>query len=100
MQTEIDLREPEPECPGYDVCPVSMCGCRWLGETENPWREVTIVDDCECMSCQLGRQPKDAIPMLSMALCPVCGNKRCPKASNHQNECSGSNEPGQKGSFY
>ena len=35
-----------------------------------------------------------------MRLCPVCGNKRCPKATNHTNECSGSNDAGQIGSIY
>lgn len=28
----------ESECPGYDKCPVAMCGCRWLGEG-SPWVE-------------------------------------------------------------
>lgn len=35
-----------------------------------------------------------------MILCPTCGNKRCPRASNHDHACTGSNEPGQKGSVY
>lgn len=35
-----------------------------------------------------------------MALCPDCGNKRCPKATHHDNACTGSNEPGQKGSSW
>lgn len=35
-----------------------------------------------------------------MLLCPLCGNKRCPKATDHDLPCSGSNEPGQKGSCY
>lgn len=35
-----------------------------------------------------------------MLLCPTCGNKRCPKASDHELTCSGSNEPGQPGSIY
>ena len=38
--------------------------------------------------------------MTMMVLCITCGNKRCPKADDHDNECSGSNEPGQKGSAY
>jgi hypothetical protein len=29
--------------------------------------------------------------------CPDCGNKRCPRASNHLFECTNSNEPGQIG---
>lgn len=32
-QTEIHF-DAEPECPGFDVCPVVMCGCRWLGTGE------------------------------------------------------------------
>lgn len=35
-----------------------------------------------------------------MILCPDCGNKRCPKATDHRNDCTNSNEPGQKGSRY
>jgi hypothetical protein len=33
-------------------------------------------------------------------LCPACGNKRCPKANDHRNECAGSNATGQPGSAY
>lgn len=35
-----------------------------------------------------------------MNLCPDCGNKRCPKATSHNLECSGSNDLGQPGSRY
>ena len=35
-----------------------------------------------------------------MRLCPICGCKRCPHANDHDNECTGSNEPGQSGSAY
>ena len=35
-----------------------------------------------------------------MLLCPNCGNKRCPKASDHQFACTGSNDPGQPGSVF
>jgi hypothetical protein len=53
---------------------------------------------CWCHSCR----PIDATDPESvyMRLCPDCGNKRCPKASNHNNECSNSNEPNQAGSIY
>lgn len=42
------------------------------------------------------------IPIVTtrMVLCPICGNKRCPKATDHENDCTGSNEPGQRGSIY
>lgn len=35
-----------------------------------------------------------------MILCEHCGNKRCPHATFHGNDCTGSNEPGQEGSAY
>lgn len=35
-----------------------------------------------------------------MILCPKCGNKRCPHATDHALACTRSNEPGQKGSVY
>ncbi len=38
--------------------------------------------------------------MRTMVLCKTCGNKRCPKATNHELTCTGSNEPGQAGSDY
>lgn len=36
-------------------------------------------------------------PFGRMVVCPVCGNKRCPKANDDRLPCSGSNEPGQPG---
>lgn len=35
-----------------------------------------------------------------MIVCEICGNKRCPHATHHDNPCTGSNEPGQKGSSW
>ncbi len=35
-----------------------------------------------------------------MIVCSKCGNKRCPKATFHGNECTGSNASGQPGSLY
>jgi len=50
---------------------------------------------CWCAACR---------PVLfsdmRMALCPECGNKRCPRATDHRNACSGSNEVGQPRSAY
>jgi len=42
------------------------------------------------------------VPITStrMIVCPVCGCKRCPKASDHELACTDSNEPGQLGSVY
>lgn len=35
-----------------------------------------------------------------LIVCPTCGNKRCPKASNHHLACTRSNDTGQPGSIY
>lgn len=55
-----------------------------------------------CHKCLSGKTGVISLPITStrMIVCPVCGNKRCPKASDHELECTGSNEPGQKGSVY
>ena len=50
---------------------------------------------CWCEKCR-PIVPSD----MRMVLCPDCGNKRCPKATDHRNPCTGSNKPGQPGSSY
>ena len=40
------------------------------------------------------------VGMTRMIVCPTCGNKRCPHATDHGYACTGSNEPGQMGSRY
>lgn len=51
---------------------------------------------CRCRRCLTERG--DSTPM--MIVCPTCGNKRCPHATDHRHACTGSNEPGQPGSYY
>lgn len=61
---------------------------------------------CTCHKCIKENQVKlvDGSPFLlssqQMILCPECGNKRCPHASDHDLDCTNSNEPGQKGSIF
>jgi hypothetical protein len=50
---------------------------------------------CWCETCR----PITLMDM-RMVVCPTCGNKRCPRATDHRNACTGSNEPGQKGSSW
>jgi hypothetical protein len=53
-------------------------------------------------------QPDERVPCCwqctpdyrGMLICPKCGNKRCPHASDHRLACTSSNEPGQVGSVY
>lgn len=46
-------------------------------------------DECPCANCNPAAW--------WMILCPNCGNKRCPRASWHEYECTRSNEYGQVG---
>jgi hypothetical protein len=58
--------------------------------------------ECGCHACNKGRVTAEGWPLIGsrMILCPTCGNKRCPHASDHALACTGSNEPGQPGSVY
>lgn len=52
--------------------------------------------NCTCEKCM-----PNVLPMLPrFIVCSICGNKRCPHATDHENECTNSNEPGQIGSRY
>jgi hypothetical protein len=58
---------------------------------------------CHCFSCldeQTNPETGFRLSMLRMALCDVCGNKRCPRATDHRFACTGSNDAGQTGSRY
>lgn len=54
-----------------------------------------MVPKCGCHTCQ-----PVTLENMRFVACPECGNKRCPKANDHRNACTGSNEPGQPGSAY
>jgi ribosomal protein L32 len=53
---------------------------------------------CECYNCMKDTDP--AYSINHMIVCPECGNKRCPHATDHNNACTNSNESGQPGSRY
>ena len=44
--------------------------------------------------------PGSVVAAHTFIVCPDCGNKRCPKATDHNLACTKSNRPGQKGSRY
>lgn len=56
-------------------------------EAQYPW--------C-CLSCH----KSSGQPRSRMIVCSACGNKRCPKATDHNNACTDSNEPRQAGSAF
>jgi hypothetical protein len=63
-------------------------------------------ETCICLRCidekKLTATAFDSVPLnyTRMIVCGLCGNKRCPRASDHRLECAGSNSAGQEGSVY
>ncbi|MCT8903981.1 hypothetical protein U4Q01_06480 [Klebsiella pneumoniae] len=74
-----------PQSPGSE--PATVPG-KWIPVSEqNP--------DCWCLTCR-----PVVLNDMRFVVCPDCGNKRCPRANDHRNACTGSNEPGQEGGAY
>jgi len=69
----------------FPICVCVKCGPPWRQERPEP-------PESDWMARMMWRS--------YMPLCPACGNKRCPGAADHNNDCTGSNEPGQAGSVY
>lgn len=59
-------------------------------------KETPENEKCGCFSCL--SKKKDTY--FGFIVCKKCGNKRCPHANNHINECTDSNDVGQIGSRY
>jgi hypothetical protein len=79
-------------------CRCINCG---MWNTTSPPAPQPVPVKCWCHKCN-EHNTVNGLPfsMTQMILCPECGNKRCPKASDHQLDCTGSNEPNQPGSVY
>ena len=50
--------------------------------------------------CRLCFNKSGSLLLDRMILCSECGNKRCPKATNHELQCTDSNAPNQAGSVF
>lgn len=74
-----------PQSPGSE--PATVPG-KWTPVSER-------MPDCWCCTCR-----PVVLNDMRFVVCPDCGNKRCPRANDHRNACTGSNEPGQEGSAY
>jgi len=62
-----------------------------------------MADQCNCLRCLRERDERidgQSIETCQMIICPTCGCKRCPHATDHRNTCTGSNDVGQIGSLY
>lgn len=90
------------EVKGWNVCRAAMLAAA----PQSPGSEPATVPgkcipvseqkpDCWCLTCR-----PVVLNDMRFVVCPDCGNKRCPRANDHRNACTGSNEPGQEGSAY
>ena len=65
-------------------------------------------NQCRCRQCIRDRKegtllaPGLFLPLETqqMIVCQICGNKRCPHATDHRHTCTSSNDNGQLGSIY
>ena len=83
------MLQAEPVC----TCPSGDGSLRWPCPV-HPGNSPAI-PDCWCRTCR-----PVVLNDMRFVVCPDCGNKRCPRANDHRNACTGSNEPGQEGSAY
>lgn len=84
--------------------------CRAMVDVLRSAEVLSMAKRCYCSRCIDERATADRAAgapwseslgsMGMMVLCETCGNKRCPHATFHGNECTGSNEPNQPGSAY
>lgn len=59
--------------------------------------------ECGCWSCVAEAKAQQPFPQklyFPFIVCDLCGNKRCPRATHHDNDCTQSNDSGQAGSRY
>jgi hypothetical protein len=90
LPTNSAVREMQEAQSHAPAAPLSACQCARCGDER--WA-----------AAHPGKQhtPFNGPPsMTMMVLCAICGNKRCPHATDHRHACTGSNEPGQPGSSY
>lgn len=82
----------EPQCADPTKVIISFTD-KGLGYSDAVSAPAT--HDCQCRTCR-----PVTMNDIRFVVCPECGNKRCPHANDHNNACTGSNEPGQIGSAY
>ncbi|MEG8471476.1 hypothetical protein U4O80_05485 [Klebsiella pneumoniae] len=79
---------------GWNACRAAMLAA--APQPQNaPQNIPEIIPDCWCRTCR-----PVVLNDMRFVVCPDCGNKRCPRANDHRNACTGSNESGQEGSAY
>lgn len=81
-------------------CAAETCVCVCVDPGAELGRENAAGELCPCAKCDPGQAFGPFVVPSRLNVCPICGNKRCPKGTDHDRDCTGSNEPGQSGSRY
>ena len=92
------LEQPAEPVEGNTLLKAFLASAKEAGVTHLQQAEP----ECWCHKCSENTAVVNNIPfsMTRMIVCPTCGNKRCPKASDHRLDCTDSNAAGQPGSVY
>ncbi len=64
-----------------------------------PPMTVASIECCEACRKQVMEGSTEFFLHIRMIVCPNCGNKRCPKATDHRHKCTRSNAVGQTAEF-
>ena len=86
-------QEPQVCCGEYDTC---LRACTPRGRHLAQPEQEPVAKYC----CHFCFKKSGGVFLNRMILCSECGNKRCPKATSHELQCTNSNEPNQAGSVY
>lgn len=66
-----------------------LCDCDGYNDGGNEEPLPAADPDCWCVECKASLRARwiERMPFVGMALCPDCGDKRCPRAGSHEAPC-------------
>jgi hypothetical protein len=74
--------------------------CKTGGQCTSKCQQCAVPEPVARYCCHSCFKACGGVMLDRMILCSECGNKRCPKASDHRLDCTSSNDLGQPGSVY
>ena len=86
----------EPFRKGWEIVSPMLRNCQYITH----WARLPRPPERDCGSCYRCLANDVWQGLSRMVVCAKCGNKRCPKATDCKNNCTGLNEPEQPGSMY
>lgn len=79
------------------VGPRTCSDCEEVHNRTDGMHLIEVNNSCKCTACSIETNVRFPTRMI---VCVECGNKRCPRALHHSNDCTNSNEPDQPESRY